>query len=85
MYTVCGIVGSFLWPYVFNQTFVAASSQQQIDNIAYGAHALGSVSGGLLTVLALLIYVTKTMSTFRFHCSIRNQTTTDVLTIPLFL
>ena len=33
---------------MFNQTFVAASSQQQIDRIAYGVHTLGSVSGGFV-------------------------------------
>ena len=72
---------------MFNQTFVAASSQQQIDRIAYGVHTLGSVSGGFVDrpCIVDLVHIAKTMSTFRFHCSIRNQTTTDILTISLSL
>ena len=39
---------------MFNQTFVAASSQQQIDRIAYGVHTLGSVSGGFVDGLCIV-------------------------------
>ena len=44
----------FVALYMFDQMFVAASSQQRIDRIAYGAHALRSVSGGFVVGLCIV-------------------------------
>ena len=86
IYTVCGIVRSFSWPYIcLTKCLLPHRLSNGLIALRMVRMHYGRSAAVLLTVFALLTYISKTMSTFRFHCSVRNQTTTDVLTIPLFL